>query len=223
MPLLNEDLSVWEIAHRWNNLDPYKTHWFRLPQEVRDSLRIMMQCILDDHLKSSLFLENWKTDSKTKPEQHIQYHMNDILSCIWGHKYNRKLFKIVSIDRDYFRLWCEEYDIPLPEFWFPSDWKYFSRGISFFDPEDYIVNESSETNNSKLRTNQRATIACQQIAEQLWKENPTMTIADMVIHNMIQKYGGGNRYDEATVRKWVKAVAPKSVSNKRGRPSKDNK
>lgn len=43
-----------------------------------------------------------------------------------------------------------------------------------------------------------------------------MTIADMVKHRVIQRYGGAAVYTPATVREWLSAVAPIEVKNKRG-------
>jgi hypothetical protein len=57
MPLLNDELSLWEIAHRWNNIDPDKIHWFGLPLDVKDSFRLMMDAILNANLVSSLFMQ----------------------------------------------------------------------------------------------------------------------------------------------------------------------
>lgn len=72
----------------------------------------------------------------------------------------------------------------------------------------------------QLRHNQRARAACQFVAEGLWRQSPATTIADMVKHEAIQKYCDGQCYDEATVRDWIKVVAPASVREKRGRPRK---
>lgn len=99
MPLLNDDLSLWEIAHRWNNLDPDKKHWFGLPLEVKDSFRLMMNAILSAELVSSLLMEKWHPGSNNPPEFYICYYIDDIYARIWGRKFNRKLFKFVSVDR----------------------------------------------------------------------------------------------------------------------------
>jgi hypothetical protein len=93
--------------------------------------------------------------------------------------------------------WCKEDFTNLPEFWLESA-----------DPD------------SALRINQRTKIACQVIAEQIWKEDPETTIADMVKHSVIQRYGGRKPYKDDTVRDWLTEVAPESIKNRRGRPKK---
>ncbi|WP_428416817.1 hypothetical protein [Methylibium sp.] len=72
------------------------------------------------------------------------------------------------------------------------------------------------------RANQRARVACQQVAAALWKKCPETTIAAMVRHDVIQQLCGGQNYDSETVREWIKVVAPAEVRNKRGRPKKQN-
>lgn len=73
----------------------------------------------------------------------------------------------------------------------------------------------------KMRPNQEARIACQQIAKVIWKNEPNRTIASVVKDDLIQKYGGGGFYVGETVREWVKAVAPPHVSKHRGAPRKN--
>lgn len=73
----------------------------------------------------------------------------------------------------------------------------------------------------KMRVNQRACIACQQIAVVIWQEEPERTIASVVRDERIRKYRGGAHYADATVRKWIKSVAPSHVREKRGAPTKE--
>ena len=202
MPLLNYHLSLWEIAHRWNNLDPDKRHWFGLPLEVKDSFRLMTNAILEDDLVSDLSMEKWNPKSDSPPEFFIRYHLSDIEQCIWGRKFNSKFFKSVGIMRWDFLRWCDMFGIPLPEFWFPVGWK-IAPGRYFDDEHEGIDGENEELPNgvenhtdgdSKLRASQIARVAYRQIAERLWKEQPDINIASMVKHDLIQKYGGGNCY-----------------------------
>lgn len=84
-------------------------------------------------------------------------------------------------------------------------------------PSPNKMDDASE----KMRPNQEARIACQQIAKAIWKEQPDRTIASVVKDELIQKYGGGSFYEDATVREWVKVVAPPHVRNRRGAPRKN--
>ncbi|MBD9356345.1 hypothetical protein [Methylomonas albis] len=231
MPLLNDHLSIWEIAHRWNNLDPDKKHWFGLPLELKDSFRLMNDAILNAHLVSDLSMEKWHSKSDCPPEFFIRYHLTDIEQCIWGRKYNPKFFKSVGIMRWDFKRWCEMFGIPLPEFWFPPGWKiepvlyidnYDESEPNHVEADDLAGEDDLQSDGeAKLRASQAARTACRQIAERLWKEQPDINIASMVKHDLIQIYGGGNFYVEQTVRGWIADLAPSHIQGKRGRPKKE--
>lgn len=86
----------------------------------------------------------------------------------------------------------------------------------------YYPNAEAKHDDSveKLRPNQHAKFACQQIASAIWKDEPNRTIASIVKDELIQKYGGGAPFVDATIREWVKVVAPPHVRERRGRPKK---
>lgn len=131
MPLLNEQLSVWEISFRWSGLDPSKT-WLRLPMAVRDSARTLIDAIWRLHLHClTLSVEKWSTESETPPEFFIRHHLDDIEACVAGLRFPRKLLRWAVIDRWDMYLWCQRQGVPLPEFWFPPGWR-----ISYKWPEE---------------------------------------------------------------------------------------
>ncbi len=132
MPLLNDDLPLWDIAFRWTGHDPDKL-WISFPLPVRDNFRLMMDAILQGHLHcSTLSLEKRRQDSNDPQEFFIRHHLDDVEACIWGKKFNRKLLRWALIDRWAMHQWCERQGIPLPEFWFPPGWKLH---YEWHDPE----------------------------------------------------------------------------------------
>ncbi len=226
MPLLNHDLTLWEIAFRWNGLNPDNLKYrFYLPLEVKDSFRLMTEAILEARLESSLSIDKWNPnldpDQNLGPEFYIRYHLDDIHKCIANQHFNQKFLKFIWVDRYAFRLWCKTLNIALPEFWFPQGWNIDPKNIDLLDDEYEEGNDDPK--GKKLRSNQRTTIACQEIAKHLWRNHPEMTIASMVKHNAIQTLGGAASFGDATVRLWLSSVAPDHVKNKRGRPRKDGK
>jgi hypothetical protein len=127
------------------------------------------------------------------------------------------------------------YNIPLPEFWFPPGWNISPNRLLYDDLEavDGETNDLSNKNETdadkevKLKTNQRARAACEQLAELLWKDNPDLNIANMVEHEIIKKYGARfyegdiiRRFGDETVRRWIKDLAPPHIQGKPGRPKK---
>lgn len=121
MALLNDSLSVWEIAFRWEGHDPRRM-WLRIPLGVQDHFRNLLAAILSAELLcETITLEkrDFRPDEKIFS---IYYWIDDIYACIAGHRFNRKLLRFALVDRDDLQLWCERMNIPLPEFWFPPGW-----------------------------------------------------------------------------------------------------
>jgi|SRR6185437_13663520 len=217
MAILTETLSVWEIGFRWVGLDQSGLH-LRLPLQVRDNFRLMMDAILNGNLVcSTLSLNKWQPeDGDDERPFFIRHHLADVEACVAGVRFNRKLLRWGAIDRWDFLEWCERQGIPPPEFWFPKGWK-----LEFESPrEDEDASDEAGSTSELLRPSAQHRIACQEIAKALWKEEPDTTIAAMVKDERIRKWGGAAHYSEDTVRRWLSAVAPASVKEKRGRPPK---
>lgn len=264
MPLIADELTVWDISFRWAGYDSTK-FWFRLPLAVKDNSRLLMQAILGGEIIcETMTLAKRPLGSKADPKYYIRTYINDIYACINGTRYDRKLLKWASISRMGFYEWCERRGIPFPEFWFPSGWKldfempelgtaamwavhiepddeseyairYDHPGIvrerenrskqkllavSECEPEDFNSGKASEIEKA-LRINQQIRITCQQIACEIWKNEPNRTIASIVRDELVQKYGGARHYEEETVREWIKEIAPSEVRSRRGRPRKN--
>jgi len=227
MPLINDELTVWEIAHRWAGCTP---GWWRvpIPIAVRDYARVLMFGVLNSELEcQTLLMEKWRPDNPLTPEFFIRHHLNEIEECIEGRRYSRRLLRWARISRIAFADWCERRSIPLPAFWFPDGWRIDYSWPS--DDEDELSDEEEGLplrghvrSEPALRANQRARIACQQIATFIWRKNPDMTIAAMVEHESVQTLGTGDHYSPEVVRRWLSEVAPVHVKEKRGRPRKNN-
>ncbi len=67
----------------------------------------------------------------------------------------------------------------------------------------------------KLRPDQIHRIECRKVAKRLWQENPTITIADMIMRNEINVLFGGKTYTENTIRNWIKDLCPDRSAGRR--------
>lgn len=248
MPILSASLSVWELSFRWAGYDP-RQNWFRLPLVVEDHARNLINAILAANLAcENITLEKREFASDEKKFS-VYYWLDDMRDCIYGRRFDRRLLRWAHIDRYDFKLWCERMNIPLPEFWFPPDWNleyqlpenevapgHLHVCRDWTDEEWAGYRESRQTEGpfvaeveaiappsaeDKLRPSQACRLACQQIASMLWRDDPDRTIASVVADELIQKYGGGSYYNDATVRDWVKVMAPPHVRDRRGRPPKN--
>jgi hypothetical protein len=224
MPLLADELTLWEVGLRWAGRDSY-WRWPWLPLQVRDNFRVLLRAILHDELNcDTLSLAKWQeSDGEDLRPYFIRHHLTQIHACIQGRRFSRQLLRWAVIDRWDFMTWCERQGVPLPEFWFPPGWK-----LTYEQPQDEFASDAGAVGSDtpapledvRFRPDQRRRIACQEIATALWKDSPETTIADMVKDPHVRKLGGAMYQSEATVRRWLSAVAPAEVKAKRGRPSK---
>lgn len=123
MPLLVEDLSVWDISFRWAGYDPDRL-CLRLPLPVKDNFRLLMGAILEGEiLCGTLTLAKLPPGSKADPRFYIRTYIDEVYHCIQGLRYNRKLLRWATVERKDILNWCEIRGIPAPEFWFPPGWK----------------------------------------------------------------------------------------------------
>lgn len=242
MPILVESLSVWDISFRWAGSDPRK-FYIRTPLEVENNFRNLIGAILSAEIDcESISLEKREYAQDEKQES-IYYWIDDIYACIWGKHFNKKLLKWAYIDRYSFKLWCERINAPLPEFWFPNGWNfeyklpedeihpghlYVRKDWSHEQLKEYaqIVEsnraDSKETpSEAKMRPNQEARIACQQIAKKIWKDDPNRTIASVIKDPLIQEYGGAEFFTDDTIRTWINVLAPTDIREHKGRPPKN--
>lgn len=244
MPILVDELTVWDISFRWAGYDPDNIY-IRYPLSVKDNFRLLMSAILEGEIIcNSLCLDKRPPGSKADPAFYIRTHIDDVYACIHGQKYNRKLMKWATLNRNWFYEWCTRRGITPPEFWFPLGWKvdydqpiggYPGLYMQHEEPKDSNTtvafsfhwpdvddidhkNESIEGTDPK-KANQLSRIACQVIAQNIWKMDINISIADMVRRPEIQQLGGAKSYVYEVVRRWLSEVAPPEVSARVGRRS----
>jgi hypothetical protein len=209
MPLTNDFLSVWELAHRLAGSDPYKQYWFGLPHPVKDNVRLLFSEVLDYRLTSSLIIDKRPEVSDIPDEYFIRPHLDLIYSCIEGKSFPKRLLKFVQIDLLDFHDWCERTDRDPPAFW-PLTRYLSDEGLS--EQSDPRPPKSSGSRNQGIRAK------CRQRASAIWDENPALRIAQVA--REIQSEGIGDHFTEKTVVNWIRSTAPASVRNQPGRPRK---
>lgn len=241
MPILVDQLSVWDISLRWYGYDPRKCY-FRMPFEAENLARTLIYAIHKAELSSdTIDLEKKKFEEDFK-KYSIYYWIDDFFSTASGSYISRKLLKWAIINRYSLMDWCKRMNAPLPSFWFPEGWNLeysieegeVKPGHGFWLnswPEEMrdayfekFGQEGSDDQNIpqiKLRKSQEVKIACRQVASSIWKKDATRTIASIINDNLIQEYCGANYYDKDTVRGWINDLAPDEIRNHRGRPKKN--
>jgi len=145
MPLIVNEMSVFDISYRWADLDPSK-FWYRNPLIVRDYMQLLITAIYSaEILCRTLCLDKRPFDSKSDPSYYIRGWDKELDDCLSGKRFDKTFLKWAVLDRMDFLEWCERRGIPLPEFWFPRGWKldyevpkggYPGHRMKHLEPED---------------------------------------------------------------------------------------
>lgn len=239
MSILIDELSVWDISFRWAGYDPRKVY-FRIPLEAENYARTLIDAIHKAELLCETITLEKREFDKDEKKLSFYYWVDDFFSTTSGQFVSRDLLKWAHISRYDFMQWCQRMNAPLPEFWFPNGWNLeyelpeneLSPGHLYIMKEwpddarkEYLANlkesslDKTTQSDAASRPNQKARIACQTIASNIWKKDPTMTIADMIKRPEIQDLGGARSYVPDVVRRWLAKVAPPEVSARVGRRS----
>lgn len=217
-------LSVWEVAHRWQNIDPNKTDSEDLPFEIQDSLRFLSRLVLAGRIP--LLDEVFSSNPESKSPNRYDHHMFEVpeipkayKDCVYGRIYDKSVLDSHLISNiDLFRC-CVFEDLPFPDFWF-DDGLLAAIGATT-SASGSPINNLPEIDKQTVRRSLFDKELCQSIARTLWDIYPDIRIAQMAKHKAIQQYGNGRQYKgEHTLRDWLREIAPSHIKNQPGRPKK---
>lgn len=216
--IASDNLSLWEVAHRWHDIDPNKTDPFNLPLVVQDTLRYLCGAALNGEI--SLFTSDTidASDGRGNYFRKVRYHTIDELppalqSCVFAREYEKSVLDDLLISRHNLFERSIRGNAKFPDFW--EDEKLITDLGG-------VIHEKIPEEHSPPRPNSSLfdQSLCQAIAKTLWDIHPNMTIEGMTKHPAILKYGNGALYKgKNTLRDWLSPVAPEHVK-KPGRPKK---
>jgi hypothetical protein len=216
--MLSGYLSIWEVAHRWQNTDPNKTDPENLPFAIQDAIRFLCRLLLQKKL--SLYDEVFITpdDGKGKRETFFidqKTLPSEFELAITDRKYIKKILDGYLIDR--FQLFdCslnDQWDFP--DFWFDDELiRVFGGVINNADSSKITKELKLDSARSFIDKN-----ACQAVAKALWDIYPNINISQMTKHPSVLNHGGGKNYKgKHTLRDWLYEIVPEHLKNRRGRP-----
>lgn len=230
--MIDRYLSIWEIAHRWRDINPDKSDPADLPLNIQDTLRYICCGILAGKLALFEMVVMQSPDkynsgfrSEIRP-YYLNEHPAEIEDCLYR-KYDKNAINAFFIEAANLFEYCLDRQVIKSDTGntsvdYPECWWHLTgyTDISCAEPDD--GNLPLVVANQPLRPNQIDKQICQAIAKTIWDFYPTMTITAMTKHNAILNHGGGKLYTgKNTLRDWVREVAPENVRNNRGRPKND--
>lgn len=118
-------LSVWEIAHYWNDLDPRTSTTHKLPLKVRDTLVVLAGWC---GKKLAYRVEHDKAYKyeiyKQAPRFTARHYRHTIQKAIDNKVFGKRFFSHMYVSRSQLARLCVANNQPLPEFWFPDNEKF---------------------------------------------------------------------------------------------------
>lgn len=118
-------LSLWEVAHYWNDCDPRTSLTHQLPLKVRDTLLVFA---IEFRNSLSIRVEKEKAYQleiiNKAPRFTARHYRHMFKKAIDRRVFGKRFFSKMYISRSQFARWCVKNNEPLPKFWFPDNNKF---------------------------------------------------------------------------------------------------
>lgn len=199
-------LTIWDIAHRWADLDADATQPGSLPVDVK----YWIQKIVLGYFAKDLVLR--RKDGRSVPDDDLYlvlFNLNiwrtRLWKCLEKDVFDKPFLKSIYVMRSQVITWCAKEYIDPPEFW------AIPRGKPEPAEKPTINNRSPDERVDRY--------VCQAIALTYWDIDKRIPPAHMAKAKAIGIYGNGKQYtDPNTVNKWISDVDPLKGQRKPGRP-----
>lgn len=224
--MIDRYLSIWEIAHRWRDVNPDKTDPADIPLNVQDTIRYICRAVLASDLDlfhQVVMTSNENNNGSGFRSEIRQFHVNEMPAeledCLYR-KYDKNALNVYFIEGENLFHYCVNDQCTDTNAFvdFPTCWSHLIDGSHPSEQEQDNIEKPTTIAVQPLRPSQIDKLICQAIAKTLWDVYPSMTISAMSEHTAILEHGGGKLYKgKNTLRDWLSEVAPEDVK-KPGRP-----
>lgn len=228
----NDFRSMWEIAFRWEGIEPPSDDKQDMPEGVIDKLDKLIWAFKRDRIALRYFPGNIVMREDLFEMLFMDWTMLRFNRCLVRKKFPHSLFANRFAYRADILKWCEDDYIEPPEFWtsIPQSLSSDSEEIGkeslasdYIGPEQKTFIASLVSGVFRHRNSKFDSMICQAIARTLWDQYPDMTIEDMKKHKAIQIYGNGRAYlGKNTLRDWLSEVDPRDPETKSGRKKRSS-
>ena len=222
----DEFKSIWEIAFRWEEMEPPEGDQATLPKEVIKNIERLIWAFRRDRivLRHSSGIPVTKNDIIDM--LFIDWTIIRLNRCLKKKEFPYSFLSERFTHRAEILKWCEDDYIKPPEFWI-GGFRNTVNGInethvsSSIAPEQEALLATLVKGANRHRNSKFDSMICQAIARTLWDEHPYMSIEDMKKHKAIQIYGNGRAYvGKNTLQDWLRPVDPRPQENKTGKNRK---
>lgn len=209
-----EFLSVWSIAHAWENISPETTDMADIPASIQDHIDTLLLAFLRDELPLRR-PNGYRVLSLTLFTS--IFGLDKDFDRIADQLYRKCLLDRAFIDDLYVKRadllrWCQgEFRVP------PLCWAISSQT----EEEDERVTDDDDENDhwyEKLTPQRKERTACLEVARHLWDQNKTLTYEQVRTHPVMKQAGLTYVFNEKQFKKWAGRVSP-DEAKKGGRRS----
>lgn len=193
-------LSIWEIAHYWNDLDPRASTTHKLPLKVRDTLLVLAGWC---GKKLAYRVEHDKAYKyeiyKQAPRFTARHYRHTIQKAIDNKVFGKRFFSHMYISRSQLARLCVANNQPLPEFWFPDNEKFPYSAIGDISDETTVdgryklilIYDDTEPSTADTENEQvtAATVSSNAVKAAQASHAPTNAIKDRFIHFFFSEEG----------------------------------
>lgn len=190
--------TLWEIAFRWEGLEPPKHDFPELPEAVTENIYRISWAFF--RRKFPLRKESGRRvlDGEDLLDEFLfNRSRNKLIRCLQRKIYPQKFLDGLYILRADLMKWCAEEFIEPPGFWIEKPYK------------PLVGRHKNQEQDKQL---------CQAIARCYWDLDPNIHPAHMARCKAIRIYGNGGHYEEDTVKGWIVEYDPQRDQRKPGRP-----
>lgn len=205
-------MSIWDVAFHWHDIPAPHEDPPALPPVVRDTVTALLHQIVNS--KIGLYepvigrcREHGRTDSSCVIMGEVENLPDELGEMFTSGVYERESLAYYRMRVDALFFWAVREGFHVPDF--------------AVVPE-YVLADSEELQATSRRARPEAEDRrlCQEIAKRRWADDEQIRIAEMAREPEIQVQGNGGLYEEATLRRWLREVAPPAVRGRAGRPVK---
>ena len=204
-------LNLWELAFHWIGL-PAPTLPVETSPRVQRAAAMLVQAVLMRQLpayEAPLMKDTRSTAPRDEQLEMMEvYDVNDLHNAFVESRLDRTVLTRYWVAMGEVFRWGLWHNVDLPSFVQPDP----------EDPEFALTTEPAHGIRSRPETEDKK--SCQEIALRKWKNNPSIRIAEVARDDELRREGNGGLYEEATVCRWLREVAPLGIRGRKGRPSK---
>lgn len=203
-----EFLSIWEIAHAWEGLDPANAD----STNPTEGIRHWANKIILGYFRKELTLRK-QSGYRVLPEDlfllvfNLNRYRKRLGDCIFKGTFDKELLQNTYVMRSEILAWCAKEFIEPPAVWALPHQQSSPAAAE-------IEDEDKDGWYAQLTDRRKKIVAGLEIAKHLWQQDKTRSYEDVFDHSLMNHTGFRSVFSFESFKKWARPFAPEEA--KRG-------